>query len=159
MPIGGIGGQLMPVLRTAFTVIQVGIVASSAGYLLYLTWGRLAGYTRIEEPDPTIFKRQFEMFFDKRFAPIGWTVANRTKSPVLRPFSYYLSISFAVILGALLSYLVTGSVIATTVVATHHTLGIGITLMPLLRTVVAFVVLVALAIIFHAGDRANQIPA
>lgn len=159
MVIGSGEGQLIPVLLAVFGVIQFGIISSTIGLVFHLVTRWLSRCTHIGEPDPTMYTRQFEMLFDTLFAPVGWTVANKTQSPMVSQLSFQISIGVTVILSALLTYLVTGGILTGTVVATHHAFGFVINPMPLFRTVVAFVVVWALAVVSHAGDRAKQIPA
>lgn len=157
MPIGSSGGELLPVLIAVVGAIQIGMGLSGIGFVSHSVTHWLSRYTRIEEPDPTMYKRQFEMVFDTLFAPVGWSVASKTRSPVVSQLSFQLSIGVAVILGALVTYLVTAGIITGAALATHHAFGFVINPVPLFRQVVAFVVVCGLAVMFHAGDRAKQI--
>ena len=144
--------QLFSALVDVFSVMQIGLVFSTIGSVSYSTELLLSKHTHLEEPDPTMYTRQFEMLFDTLFAPVGWTVAKRTQSPLKRRVSFQLSIGVIVIFSSLVIYLVTAGIITGAALATHQAFGFVMDPIPLFRQIVAFVVVCGLAVMFHAGD-------
>lgn len=158
MPIGANEGELITLLVAIYSTVQSGITISGLGWVSYSLTRWLSHYTQIDEPDPTIFLRLFEMIFDQVFAPIGLTVSERVQSPMVRKLSFLLSIGVAVILIAFMSYLATAGLLAGGVLAVYQTYGFVINPVPVFREIVACIVVIAMGVMFHAEDRANQKP-
>lgn len=159
MPIGAGDGQLIPVLIAVFESIRYGLIVSCFAFISHTVHLKLSRHTPIEEPDPTIYKRQFEYIFDAYFTPIGRSTAERIRSPLLGQITFQTSIGLMVIVTALATYLITAGLLVGVTLATYQAFGVVIKTAPLFRYVVAFVVVGTVAVMFHAGERAKQMPA
>lgn len=157
MSIGSTGNHLLPVINAVMLVMMLGLLLSGYGLVFNSVKKWLSRYTHIEDPDPTEFKRPFVKFYDRVFAPAGSATANGIRSPVVSQVSYLLSVGVAVLLFGTVTYLATAGLMVGTAVASYHTLGVTMDLVPTYRMIVAFVVVLGMAVMFHAEDRAKEL--
>lgn len=157
MPVSTTGGQLVSLLVTIGIVLQGGLILSGIGLVSHKLTDWLSRHTRIESPDPTMYIRQFEVFFERLFTPIGQTAANKTSSPLASQLSFYFSIGITVIAIATAIYVMSAGLITGTAMVTYQTLGIVFDPVPLFRQIVALVVIGASAILLHAWERSGEV--
>ncbi|WP_410765260.1 hypothetical protein [Haloferax sp. DFSO60] len=159
MEIGSTGNHLLPVIATDVSIMQLGLILSATGLVVHRIKKWLSQYASVEEPDPTVDQRTFERLFERLFAPVGFATAKRVRSPLMTQLSYQLSVGVAVLLFATIIYVATAGLMIGTAVASYQLLGITTNFVPTYKLLVSSVVLVGLAIMFHAGDRAKELSA
>jgi hypothetical protein len=144
--------QLLSIIRE---VIWLGICVASIPYVEHSTRDILSIYTRVEKYDINRDKRRWERFFNTLISPIGESAADKIQYRSLGPIAYQLSIGGAVIFLSLVVYGLTAGMMIGSALAAYNTFGVTIDVLPLFQGVVAVVVVVAMAVMIHAGDRAN----
>lgn len=158
MPLGTIMQEVIPVLIALTGILQEGLTLSAYGFVGHSVTYRLSHHVSfIEKPDPTLYTRQFDRFFEMSFASIGEAVAERAESPAGRQLSFYLTVSITVLIAAILVYLIAAGTITGAVIVAYLSVGIIIDPTPVFYQVVAAVLFLALAVLFHADARAKRI--
>lgn len=152
----GTGAELITLLAATTAVVKSGLIISGIGLISHAITRRLAEHTSIEKPDPTIYMRQFDAFFDSLFTPAGQKAASLAERSVTKQFAFLLAVDFVILVSAVTVYIISAGVVVGSVVMSYQTFGVSIDPVPVYRQVTALVVLCTLAIAFHAKECSER---
>ena len=156
MPISGIEGEVTTLSRQFGAVVQLGLMMSTVGHFSVGLTGELSKHSSIDAPDPMLFRRLFEVLYDRLFDPVGAKSSAGSVSLKAGQISYHLGVGIAVIALSTLLYTTTAGLLVGAKYAAYYTGAFSVQVAPFFRSVIALVVLFAISVMFHSQMRAKD---
>jgi len=149
--------EIITLLLAVFGLIKTGLLLSGFMYVSHKITDQLAQVTRVDKSDPTLYFQRWEQLFSRMFLPIGKSVIRKNRKPVTNQALFQLSIGLVAVVFTMAFYVLFSGTVLGLSVATYYTAGFVPDLSSLIQQVAAFAVLFGISIIFHAGERAEDV--
>jgi len=153
MQLGVDFGHVITLLAVTFGLMQWGIIFSCSMYIGYSCQRFLSQYTSVELPDPTIFQRVWEAFYERFFHPFGEQMIDRQRDPVRNGVVYQVSVGIAGMSVAISLYILGSWTVLGTMVASYYWAGFAPDLSSVIEVLAGTAVIFGLAVNFHAAQK------
>jgi hypothetical protein len=148
-------GEITSLLSALVGLAMGGVIVSGTWYIADRIQFWLSTWTRVDEPDPTPWFRYWRRLFDGVFHPVGEQVVSEEREAVTNRALYEMVIGVAATAAFLGAYILASGTILGGMVISYYSMGVVPDLSPLIESVAAFCLLIAIATILHARERSG----